>query len=340
VLTGSHLDTVVDGGAFDGALGVVSAFLAVELLQAAYEQPTCSIGIVAFVEQDGARFGVPTIGSRLVTGDLAPEEVVGLSDPKGVRWAEAMRGAGADPEAMGPTPDLIARVKAFVELHIEQGRSLVYEDQPVGIISEVWPHGRWRLDLRGASDHAGAARLEDRRDSAVVLATAVLAARNIAAGLGARATMGRFEISPNTTNVVPDRATGWLDARAADDATLDILLDRWQDAVEHEAEQSGVAVSLTRESYTPGVSFDEALGARVAAILERLGITPTSMPTAAGHDAAILAAHVPAVMLHVRNVTGVSHCPDEDAALADCLAGVSALAAVLDDLACRGGSGS
>ncbi len=335
VLTGSHLDTVVDGGAFDGALGIVSGFLAVERLQAEHERPGLPIGVVAFVDEEGARFGVPTVGSRLLTGALAPEQILGLTDRDGVRWSTAMRAAGADPTKLGPDPGLLDRVAGFVELHVEQGRGLVYEVQPVGIISGIWPHGRWRVDLRGSSDHAGAARLEDRRDPALPLASAVLAARETAADLGARATVGRIEMAPNTTNVVPERAACWLDARAPDDHALDQLVDKWLDAIEREAELAGIAVALTRESYTAGVSFDPDLSTRLGSALESLDITPTELPTAAGHDAGALAARVPAAMLHVRNVTGVSHSPNEDAALEDCVVGVRVLAGVLEDLACR-----
>lgn len=333
VLTGSHIDTVVDGGAFDGALGIVSGFLAVENLQRKHEHPDLPIGVVAFVDEEGARFGVPTIGSRLLTGALAPEQVLGLTDRDGVKWSAAMREAGADPEEVGPDPALLDRVTAFVELHVEQGRGLVYEVQPVGIISGIWPHGRWRADLRGSSDHAGAARLEDRRDPALTLGTAVLAARQAASELGARATVGRVEMAPNTTNVVPERASCWLDARAPDDQVLDRLVDKWLEAIDREAELAGIAVALTRESYTAGVSFDPGLSARLATALEKLDITPTELPTAAGHDAGVLAARVPAAMLHVRNVTGVSHSPNEDAALEDCVVGVQVLTSVLEDLA-------
>jgi N-carbamoyl-L-amino-acid hydrolase len=334
VLTGSHLDTAADGGAFDGALGLVSAFLALEELQRRHGHPTTTVGIAAFVEQEGARFGVPTVGSRLLTGALRPEQVRILTDAAGVSWEEAMTAAGADPEAMGPDPDFLARVSAFVELHIEQGRGLVYEDQPVGIISGVWPHGRWRIDLRGSADHAGSARLEDRRDCAIVVATAVLAARNIAAELGARATIGRITLSPNSTNVVAERASAWLDARAPTDEALDELVARWTEAVQREAEQAGVAVVPTRESSTRGVAFDATLSNRLAACLEHLDIQPTYMSSPAGHDAAILATEVPSAMLHVRNTTGVSHSPDEDAAVEDCLRGIEVLTEVLERLAC------
>ena len=259
VLTGSHLDTVLDGGAFDGALGIVAVFLAVASLQEVYDRPLRPIAVVAFVDEEGARFGVPTLGSRLMTGAISPSEVLGLTDDGGTTWAMAMRRAGADPARMGPTPDLLDRVSAFVELHIEQGRGLVHQGQPVGIISEVWPHGRWRIDLRGKSDHAGAAHLEDRRDPALTLATAILAARTIAAELGARATVGRLAVSPNSANSIPDRATVWLDARAPDDETLEMLVTRWTQLVERQAEKTGIAMATTRESYTPRTRFDVGL---------------------------------------------------------------------------------
>jgi N-carbamoyl-L-amino-acid hydrolase len=167
------------------------------------------------------------------------------------------------------------------------------------------------------------------------LAAAVLAARAAASELGAVATVGRVVVEPNSANSVPAQVSAWLDARAEQDQTLDWLVTAFQSAVEDAAGRNGLTAELTAESRSPGVAFDEDLTARLYSCLRATGLEPVALPTAAGHDAGALAAAVPTAMLFVRNPTGVSHSPAETAALDDCLAGIEALAAVIEELACR-----
>lgn len=335
VAVGSHLDTVRRGGAYDGALGVVSGLVAVGELIARGVEPRRPVAVVAFADEEGGRFGVPTFGSRLLTGALDPPEVLGRADQDGVTVAEAMAAAGIDPERAGPDPARLDRLGAFVELHVEQGRGLADLGQPVALASAMWPHGRWRLTLTGEANHAGTTRLADRRDPMLGLAAAVLAARAAATELDAVATVGRVEVDPNSSNSVPGRVSAWLDARAAKDQTLDWLVTAFQSAVEDAAGRNGLTAGLTPESRSPGVTFDGDLTARLDARLRADGLEPPALPTAAGHDAGALAAAVPTAMLFVRNPTGTSHSPAETAELADCLTGVQALASVIEDLACR-----
>jgi beta-ureidopropionase / N-carbamoyl-L-amino-acid hydrolase len=335
VAVGSHLDTVRRGGAYDGALGVVSGLVAVGELVARGVRPERPVAVVAFADEEGGRFGVPTFGSRVLTGALDPPDVLGRADQDGVSVAEAMAAAGVDPGALGPDPARVGRLGAFVELHVEQGRGLADLGQPVGLATGIWPHGRWRLTLTGEANHAGTTRLADRRDPMLGLAAAVLAARAAAAELGAVATVGRVLVEPNSSNSVPGRVSAWLDARAERDQTLDWLVTAFQAAVEEAAGRNGLTAELAGESRSPAVEFDPDLTVRVAARLRDLGLEPPRLPTAAGHDAGALAAAVPTAMLFVRNPTGASHSPEETAELDDCLAGVGALAAVIEDLACR-----
>jgi N-carbamoyl-L-amino-acid hydrolase len=199
----------------------------------------------------------------------------------------------------------------------------------------MWPHGRWRLTLTGEANHAGTTRLQDRRDPMLGLAAAILAARAAAEELGAVATLGRLLVEPNSTNSVAGRVQAWLDARADRDQTLDWLLVAFQAAVEEAAGRHGLTVDLTGESRSPGVAFDARLRDRLAACLRDRGQEPVELPTAAGHDAGVLAAALPTAMLFVRNPTGTSHSPAERAETDDCLAGVKALIAVVEELACR-----
>ena len=330
VVTGSHLDSVPDGGAFDGPLGVVSALAAVDIMRQAGVRPARPIGIAVFAEEEGSRFGMPCMGSRLMCGALDPERAERLRDADGRGVLDAI--GDSDQEPVLGASDLLARPSAFVELHVEQGRDLVDRDATVGVASAIWPHGRWRFDFTGRSDHAGTARMDDRADPMLTFAMTVLAANKQARLAGARATFGRAEIVPGTTNVIPARVRGWLDARAADDASVQDLVDAVSRQARERAGRDGTAVEVTAESVTGAVAFDAGLRDRLATLL---GGAPV-LATAAGHDAGVLAAAgVPTAMLFVRNPTGVSHAPSEHAAPADCVAGVEALATVLTDLTGR-----
>ena len=332
VVTGSHLDSVLDGGAYDGPLGVVSAFAAVDLLRERGFEPARPIGISAFVEEEGSRFGLACLGSRLATGATTWERARELRDRDGVFLPDAIEASGLhlpSDEEPGPWAGLARRVGTFVELHVEQGRDLVDRDVAVGVASEIWPHGRWRFDFAGQANHAGTTRMEDRHDPMLTYAMTALAANKQARLAEQRATFGRVAVEPNGTNAVPSLVTAWLDARASSDDALAELVGEIERQADQRAGRDGTSLTVTAESVSGSVAFDPDLAARLAG----LGGWPV-IPTQAGHDAGILSdAGIPTAMVFVRNPTGVSRSPDEHAETADCLAGVEALADVLADLA-------
>ncbi|KOX18189.1 MULTISPECIES: allantoate amidohydrolase [unclassified Streptomyces] len=342
VVTGSHLDSVPDGGAFDGPLGVVSSFAALDELRSrgvSFKRP---LAIVNFGDEEGARFGLACVGSRLTAGRLTKEQAHELRDGDGISLPQAMEAAGYDPEAIGPDPERLARVGAFVELHVEQGRALDLSGDAVGIASSIWPHGRWRYDFAGEANHAGTTRLVDRRDPMLTYAETVLAARREAELAGAVATFGKIAVEPNGVNAIPSLVRGWLDARAADQGALDAVVTGVETAARDYADRHGIDLTVVRESFTPVVDFSHALRDELSRILGDAAAGATGTPgkvpvlgTGAGHDAGILSESIPTAMLFVRNPTGVSHSPAEFAAEDDCLAGVRALADVLEELACR-----
>lgn len=332
VVTGSHLDSVPDGGAFDGPLGVVSSFAALDELRHRGAQFTRPLALTNFGDEEGARFGLACVGSRLTAGQLTPEKAYELRDGDGVSLPQAMERAGHDPAAIGPDPERLARIGAFVELHVEQGRALDLSGDRVGIASAIWPHGRWRFDFHGEANHAGTTRLEDRRDPMLTYAETVIAARREARLAGALATFGKISVEPNGVNAIPSLVRGWLDSRAADESTLDTVVAGIEKAAMEHAERDGVDVRVTRESFTPVIEFEHALRDELNRILG--GRIPV-LGTGAGHDAGILSGSIPTAMLFVRNPTGVSHSPAEFAGEDDCVAGVLALADVLEGLACR-----
>jgi N-carbamoyl-L-amino-acid hydrolase len=319
-VTGSHLDSVPDGGAFDGPLGVVSALVAVDALRRKGIQPSRPIGIVNFTDEEGARFGVACAGSRILTGVLSPDRARALADSAGVSMGEAMGRAGVDVEHVGRDDETLRRVGAFVELHVEQGRGLADLVRPVAVGSSIRPHGRWRVELAGEANHAGTTRLADRDDPMLALAAVITQARESALRHGCVATVGKVRVEPNGVNAIPSRVTAWLDARGPRVPALQALVQDVEAAAGTRAEQ---------ESFTDDTRFDAGLVARLAGLLDDAPV----LDTGAGHDAGILAgAGVPAAMLFVRNPTGVSHSPREHAEREDCLAGVDALAAVLAEL--------
>ncbi|MFE3128189.1 allantoate amidohydrolase, partial [Streptomyces hydrogenans] len=332
VVTGSHLDSVPDGGAFDGPLGVVSAFAALDELRArgvSFKRP---LAIVNFGDEEGARFGLACVGSRLTSGQLTREKAYELRDADGVSLPQAMEAAGHDPSRIGADPERLGRIRAFVELHVEQGRALDLSGDAVGIASAIWPHGRWRYDFAGEANHAGTTRLVDRRDPMLTYAETVLAARREAELAGAVATFGKISVEPNGVNAIPSLVRGWLDARATDQESLDAVVTGIETAARDYAAKHGIDLAVVRESFTPVVDFSHALRDELSRVL---GEKTPVLGTGAGHDAGILSASIPTAMLFVRNPTGVSHSPAETAGEDDCVAGVRALADVLEDLACR-----
>ena len=326
VLTGSHLDSVPGGGAYDGPLGVVSSLVAVAKMQEAGIMPAKPFAVVAMADEEGARFGMPCLGSRLASGKLSKAEAHTLVARDGQSLPDAWREAGLNPDLMGPD-DVLLEASCFVELHVEQGRSLADVGHPVAIATAVRPHGRWCAEFTGQGNHAGTTLIPDRHDPVVPMAQTVMTAREAAEREGCVTTVGRINVEPGGTNVIASAATMWLDCRAEESQTVTKVVEDIQQASETAADKQGCQVVWTRESWTDRTAFD--LRARM---LQILGKDIPQLSTGAGHDAATLATTMPTGMLFVRNPTGASHCPDESVSDADCEAGAEALQAVLEEL--------
>ena len=330
IVTGSHLDSVPGGGAYDGPLGVASALVAFDELRAeesALERP---VAIGVFPEEEGSRFGVACLGSRLLSGAIARDRALALRDGEGDSFADVARRDGLDPELVRRDDAQLSQIGAFVELHVEQGRGLLDLDRPVAIASSILGHGRWRVVVQGQGNHAGTTLMGDRRDPLVAAAAMILAIRDLArATPDARATVGRIEPTPGGTNVIASAVSFWIDLRHPDDLVTAELVARTRDLVASLAAAEGCRATMHEESLSPTVDFDGGLRARLRSALP----TAPELGTGAGHDAGVLAARIPTAMLFVRNPTGVSHSPDELVEDADAEAGAAALARVWGALA-------
>lgn len=329
VVTGSHLDSVPGGGAFDGPLGVAAALAAVDVLRERGVTPAKPLAIAVFPEEEGSRFGVACLGSRLLTGALSPDAARRLTDREGDTLADVLAAGGIDPARIGPDPEALARIGVFVELHVEQGRGLIDVDRPFGVAESILGHGRFKVSVRGQGNHAGTTLMADRRDPVVAAASMVGRIADLAEAVDdARATVGRFEPVPGGTNVIASSVDFWIDARHPDDEVTRRLINDIERACVQLAAARGCEATLVEESWSPTVGFD-------ASLAHRLGATLPGAPylrTGAGHDAGILASVVPTGMLFVRNPSGISHSPEEYVADGDADASAAALADVLQDL--------
>lgn len=326
LVTGSHLDSVPGGGPFDGPLGITSALAAVDLLRSRGHQPKTAIAIAVFPEEEGSRFGVACLGSRLMTGAIDADRARNLTDADGVTFAERSAANGIDPAHLGPDPDRLAHIGGFLELHVEQGRGLIDLNQPVAIGSSILGHGRWRMSLLGQGNHAGTTLMTDRRDPMVAAASLILGVQQLAASTpGARATVGRIQPVPGGTNVIASRVDMWLDARHPEDDVTAALVSAIRERGTEIAAGQGCAFSMIEESLSPTTSFDAAFQRHLSTVLP----TAPIIDTGAGHDAGVLAAAIPTAMLFVRNPSGISHSPEEHVEDVDAEAGAAALADAL-----------
>jgi N-carbamoyl-L-amino-acid hydrolase len=329
LVTGSHLDSVPGGGAFDGPLGVASALVAVDILKARIAIPTRPLAVVVFPEEEGSRFGVACLGSRLMTGAIDPDKARNLRDPDGATFADVARANGLDPRFVGRDEQLLGQIGAFIELHVEQGRGLIDLDQPIAIASSILGHGRWRLSVRGQGNHAGTTLMADRHDPMVSASRMVVAIRDIARNQAhARATVGRLQPVPGGTNVIASRVDFWLDVRHPDDAVTAAVVESIHSQAQVIAAEEGCSVELREESLSPTVHFDPGLQKELQLALPRAPL----LDTGAGHDAGVLAPFVPTAMVFVRNPSGVSHSPEEHVVDDDAETGAQTLADALQGL--------
>ncbi|CAN5331588.1 hypothetical protein BH11ACT2_BH11ACT2_22420 [soil metagenome] len=221
LVIGSHLDSVPNGGAFDGPLGIACAFLALERLGDV--EQTRPIAIVAFADEEGARFGVACVGSRLMTGTLPAERALALKDDEGTQLASVIE------HPIGRDLERMSRIGEFVELHIEQGHLPAGDGHaglsaPVGVATSIWPHGRWRVDLSGQQNHAGTTALVDRDDPVLALGLLIGSVRAAAEREDALATIGKIAVRPGAVNAVAASASAWIDARGADEQRVRRLI--------------------------------------------------------------------------------------------------------------------
>jgi ureidoglycolate amidohydrolase len=335
ILTGSHIDTTLNAGAYDGVLGVIGAVEALRALQASGWEPQRSVEVVCFAGEE-PRFASGCLGSRALTGDLSRAELDSMQDRDGVSVAAAMRSVGLDPNRLDEVRLDPAGVHAFVELHIEQGSVLEAAGISIGVVTHIAAPHDLLVTVRGAAAHAGATPMTLRRDAfagAVEGAALLERLAQTSASGSTVATVGVVHVRPGAINVIPGEVELHVDIRDHDLAARTAVIEAFRDGLAEIAERRGLEIAVATIRHDRPAACDPGIVDAARAACDDVGEPYLDVISGAYHDAMVLAPHVPIGMIFVPSVGGISHSPLEFTAPEDLDRGVRVLAATLRRLA-------
>ena len=330
VACGSHLDTVIHGGAYDGMCGVVGALEAIHMLED--ETLRRSIEVIVFRAEESSRFGYATLGSKLITGKATPDKFAHAAGKDGVTFADAVKEWGGNLEAYQKALLQPGAYKCFAEMHIEQGKVLEETKHQIGIVHNIAAPTRFKLHIHGMADHSGATPMGFRKDALVSAAKLILAVETAAIREkenGTVATVGVVEVDPGSINVVPGKVTLWVDLRGVDTESIQRTLKEIRQAVQGTARTDGITIEEEMLTSDSPVALDEALAAQSEAICREQRKSFLHMNSGAGHDAMHMPAVCPTTMLFIPCRGGISHNPAEFASNEDICAGIEVMAEIL-----------
>ncbi|MFD1387409.1 Zn-dependent hydrolase [Oceanobacillus oncorhynchi subsp. oncorhynchi] len=319
IMLGSHIDTVPDGGKFDGALGVLTAIEVVQTLHENQIPLHKKVEVTAFKDEEGTRFGFGLIGSRAMAGLLKAEQLQ-KTDDANITIEEAARQFGLSPFPLEKLKR--ENIKAYLELHIEQGKVLEKEDLPVGVVTGIAAPLWLEVTVNGISEHAGATPMHIRHDALTAASEMILAVEQSFQTKGdSVGTVGKLQVEPNGVNVIPGKVTFTIDIRDIDEKTIRELEQEVKQQINDIAARRHVTAAVVELQRAKPAKADGALQQQFAASIEKQGIRPYTLVSGAGHDAMNIAAAAPVAMLFVRSKDGISHNPleyssDEDIVIA------------------------
>jgi N-carbamoyl-L-amino-acid hydrolase len=327
VAVGSHLDTQPTGGKFDGTLGVLAGLEIMRALHEAGAETEASLFLLNWTNEEGARFTPPMLGSGTAMGLIMENDALAQTDAVGAVFEEELRRIGWQGDA---DPQSLQQLDAYFELHIEQGTILESEGVDVGIVTHAAPQAWFEVTLTGAEAHGGSS-MAGRQDALVSASTLVAAVERIALASGARGTVGRLIVSPDSRNVVPGRVWLTVEFRADDEPTLSSMETALRREATTMASARGVNVVVEPFWRGPITPFDPLLVERLRYAARTRGLKHRDMPTVIGHDAVYVARRVPSALLFVPCVGGISHNEAEEITRDWAAAGLQVLAdAVLE----------
>ena len=330
VACGSHLDTVIHGGAYDGMCGVVGALEALYMLRDT--QLKRSIEVLIFRAEESSRFGFATMGSKLLTGAATVDKLNKGGKKGDISFEEALRQWGCAPERASEAIIAPGSYASFSELHIEQGKVLEEKGINIGIVRNIAAPTRFKIHIPGMADHSGATPMGMRRDALVAAAKLILAVNEAAEDEkehGTVGTVGVVEVEPGSINVVPGAVTLWVDVRGVEMASIKRTLEDIQAEAENVAVTDRVGVRIEMLTSDSPVPLDENLAVQTEGICKELSYSFLHMNSGAGHDAMHMAKIAPTTMVFIPCKGGISHNPAEYASLEDICRGIIVLGNIL-----------
>lgn len=324
VMIGSHLDTVRDGGRYDGPLGVVAGIAVVERLRREGRRLPLAVEVIGFADEEGVRFGGSILGSAAVAGTLAPDWRE-RRDADGIDAATALRSFGVDPDGVGAASRRRDPPAAYLELHIEQGPALEDADVPLGCVTAIAGATRLLVTVDGTAGHAGTVPMRLRRDALAAAAECVLAVERLCAGAEAVGTVGHLRVAPDAVNVIPGRVRFSVDIRAAQDEVRTRLVDAALAEFQASARRRRVELAWQVTSRTETTPCSPRLVEALAGVLAGMGLPAPRLASGAGHDGIAVSAITEIGMLFLRCAGGISHHPAESVTVADVRLGIEAL---------------
>ncbi|HAX25571.1 MAG TPA: Zn-dependent hydrolase [Chloroflexi bacterium] len=334
IVSGSHIDSQMPGGRYDGALGIIAALTAVEALLRQFGPPKHPLEVLSFCEEEGSRFnGARFWGSRGVTGAIAPGDAEAIGSYDGVSLAEAMQSVGLDPANI---PSAVRHdIEAFIELHIEQGPVLEIEDLPVGVVNIINGSKGYNVTVTGEANHAGARPMDTRRDPLVGVAEMILAVNHNAVAMGrpAVSTVGRVVVEPNLSPIVPGKVLFTIDSRHNDPVKIEELAAAHEAAIIRIANERDLEISWTTRPPLAPCPCDPEIVRCLEESAREQGIPALTMPSGALHDTQRMANVARVAMVFVRSKDGRSHTPEEFTSIEDAVAGIRVLAGAIHSLA-------
>jgi N-carbamoyl-L-amino-acid hydrolase len=316
VMIGSHIDTVPDGGAYDGIAGVVAGIEVARLLREAAIALPFALEVADFLAEEPSEFGLSCIGSRGMVGRLSGEDLE-RREPAGSCLAEAIRDVGGRPETLGSPLREPGSMRAYLELHIEQGRVLERAGVAIGIVTGIVGIRRYQVKITGAAAHSGTTPMDERHDALAGTAELILAVECLAQGYARRGhfvgTVGKLSHTPNASNVIPATATVTIELRALSDVVLDEAELELESQLDALGQSRRLEVSLARVSRTAPVAMDPGLRGALEHAAASAAVETVELPSGGGHDAGHVAALAPAAMIFIPCQDGLSHSPAETA---------------------------
>ena len=332
IASGSHVDSVPEGGHFDGPLGVIAALEVAESWKEQGITPNKPYEVYVFTDEEGTRFNGGLTGSRAITGALDMDSQVALTDTDGLTFEEVLTTTGKTLEGFSQAKRNKLGIERFIEVHIEQGKILEQENLAVGIVKGIAGPSWTEVVFEGKAGHAGNTPMNDRQDALTAASELILyieEAPSLVSSTGV-ATVGKVQVEPNGANVIPGKVSLITDIRDIEEHSRDLIVSNVVKKAQEIAKSRNVNVTITEKMRTPPVPIGEEMTGILNNVFDDMNINKQYLVSGAGHDAMMLGAHIPVAMIFARSKDGVSHNPAEWTTLTDCTISAHVLKAAIE----------